>query len=83
MKTTNDLILRPIALSINGESQPPLINAGSVSNKGFEAVLSYKSNSSNDFKYGVDLNFSTYKNNVESLDTESNFLLNGVSITKI
>ena len=82
MKTTNDLILRPIALSINGESQPPLINAGSVSNKGFEAVLSYKSNSSNDFKYGVDLNFSTYKNNVESLDTESNFLLNGVSITK-
>ena len=82
MKTTNDLILRPIALSINGESQPPLINAGSVSNKGFEAVLSYKSKSSNDFKYGVDLNFSTYKNNVESLDTESNFLLNGVSITK-
>ncbi|MFV5701761.1 SusC/RagA family TonB-linked outer membrane protein [Flavobacterium sp. XS2P12] len=81
-KTTNDLILRPIALSINGESQPPLINAGSVSNKGFEAVLSYKSNSKNDFKYGVDLNFSTYKNNVESLDTESNFLLNGVSITK-
>ncbi|KAB1156946.1 SusC/RagA family TonB-linked outer membrane protein [Flavobacterium luteum] len=82
VKTTNDLILRPIALSINGESQPPLINAGSVSNKGFEAVLSYKSNPKNDFKYGVDLNFSTYKNNVESLDTESNFLLNGVSITK-
>ena len=81
-KTTNDLILRPIALSINGESQPPLINAGSVSNKGFEAVLSYKSNPKNDFKYGVDLNFSTYINNVESLDTESNFLLNGVSITK-
>lgn len=82
IKTTNDLILRPIALSINGESQPPLINAGSVSNKGFEAVLSYKSNPKNDFKYGIDLNFSTYKNNVESLDTESNFLLNGVSITK-
>ncbi|MFV8465770.1 SusC/RagA family TonB-linked outer membrane protein [Flavobacterium sp. LB1P62] len=82
IKTTNDLILRPIALSVNGESQPPLINAGSVSNKGFEAVLSYKSNPANDFKYGVDLNFSTYKNNVESLDTESNFLLNGVSITK-
>jgi TonB-linked SusC/RagA family outer membrane protein len=82
IKTTNDLILRPIALSINGESQPPLINAGSVSNKGFEAVLSYKSNPKNDFKYGIDLNYSTYENNVESLDTESNFLLNGVSITK-
>src|SRR3970282_1505262 len=64
IKTTNDLILRPIALSINGESQPPLINAGSVSNKGFEAVLSYKSNSKNDFKYGADLNFSPYINTV-------------------
>lgn len=82
IKTTNDLILRPIALSINGESQPPLINAGSVSNKGFEAVLSYKSDTSKDFKYGADFNFSTYKNNVESLDTDSNFLLNGVSITQ-
>lgn len=82
IKTTKDLILRPIALSINGESQPPLINAGSVSNKGFETILSYKSNPSNAFKYGIDLNFSTYKNNVESLDTDSNFLLNGVSITK-
>lgn len=82
IKTTNDLILRPIALSINGESQPPLINAGSVSNKGFEAVLSYKSNPTKDFKYGIDLNYSMYKNNVESLDTESNFLQNGVSRTE-
>ncbi|POY41164.1 hypothetical protein C3L50_01160 [Flavobacterium alvei] len=82
IKTTNDLILRPIAMSINGESQPPLINAGSVSNKGFEAVLSYKSNPAKDFKYGIDFNYSMYDNNVESLDTDSNFLLNGVSITK-
>ncbi len=82
VKTTNDLILRPIAMSINGESQPPLINAGSVSNKGFEAVLSYKSNPVKDFKYGIDFNYSMYDNNVESLDTESNFLLNGVSITR-
>lgn len=82
VKTTNDLILRPIALAINGESQPPLINAGSVKNKGFEAVLSYKSNPAKDFRYGIDLNYSMYDNNVESLDTDSNFLLNGVSITQ-
>jgi TonB-linked SusC/RagA family outer membrane protein len=82
IKDTDDLILNPIALSISGESQPPTINAGSVTNKGFEAVLSYQSASSGDFTYGIDLNFSTYKNNVESLDTDSNFLLNGVSITR-
>lgn len=83
IKNTDDLILNPIALSISGESQPPTINAGSVSNKGIEAVLSYQSPRSGDFTYGIDLNFATYKNNVESLDTESNFLLNnGVAITR-
>lgn len=83
VKTTNDLILNPIALSVTGESTPPTINAGSVSNKGFETVLSYKNKSENSFKYGLDVNFAMYKNNVESLDSDSNFLLNnGVAITQ-
>ncbi|MCI9845489.1 SusC/RagA family TonB-linked outer membrane protein [Flavobacterium pectinovorum] len=83
IKTTDDLILNPIALAVSGESRPPTINAGSVSNKGFEAVLSYKDKIKNDFTYGIDLNLSQYKNKVESLDTESNFLLNNsISITK-
>lgn len=83
VKTTKDLILNPIALSVTGESTPPTINAGSVSNKGFETVLSYKNKSDKAFKYGVDLNFSKYKNNVESLDSDANFLLNnGVAITQ-
>ncbi len=82
-KTTNDLILQPIATTINGESDTPFINAGSVRNKGFEAVLSYKNQTKNDFKYGIDINFSQYKNNVESLDTDANFLLNnGIAITQ-
>jgi TonB-linked SusC/RagA family outer membrane protein len=82
VKTTDNLILTPIALAVAGESTPPTINAGSVSNKGVETVLSYKSDSANEFVYGVDLNFSKYENNVESLDSDSNFLLNGVSITQ-
>lgn len=82
-KTTDNLILNPVALAINGESTPPTINAGSVSNIGFESVLSYKNKSSNSFKYGIDLNISKYKNNVESLDSDANFLLNnGVAITQ-
>ncbi|MXO04437.1 TonB-dependent receptor [Flavobacterium sp. HBTb2-11-1] len=83
IKTTDDLILNPIALAVSGESRPPTINAGSVSNKGYEVVLSYKDKIKDDFNYGVDFNLSQYKNNVESLDTESNFLLNNsISITK-
>ena len=82
-KRTNDLILQPIALGINGESTPPLINAGEVSNKGYEFVLGYQDNIDNEFKYGVNFNFASYKNNVESLDTDNNFLLNNaISITR-
>ena len=83
-KRTNSLILQPIAQAITGESDPPTINAGEVSNIGFEAVLSYQNDAKNDFVYGIDLNIAQYKNNVESLDTDNNFLLNsGVAITQV
>ncbi len=82
IKTTDNLILTPLAMAAAGESTPPTINAGTVSNKGVETVLSYKSNPTNSFTYGVDLNFSKYENNVESLDSDANFLRKGVSITK-
>lgn len=82
-KRTRKLILQPIAQAITGESDPPTINAGEVSNIGFEGVLSYRSDRKNDFSYGIDLNLSHYRNNVESLDTDNNFLLNsGVAITQ-
>ncbi|WP_412561425.1 SusC/RagA family TonB-linked outer membrane protein [Winogradskyella sp. MIT101101] len=82
-KRTKNLLLQPIALAINGESTAPLINAGEVSNKGFEFVLSYRSKTREDFNFGVDFNFSQYENNVESLDTDNNFLLNNsISITR-
>lgn len=82
-KRTTNLLLQPIALSINGEATPPLINAGEVSNKGFEAVLSYQNKRLNEFQFGIDLNFAQYENNVESLDTDNNFLLNNsISITR-
>ncbi|MDR9456820.1 MAG: TonB-dependent receptor [Salegentibacter sp.] len=82
-KRTNNLILQPIAQAITGESDPPTINAGEVSNIGFESVLSFQSKRDKNFTFGADLNFSHYKNNVESLDTDNNFLLNSaVAITQ-
>lgn len=81
-KRTTDLILQPIPQAINGEAEPPFINAGEVSNIGFEAILSYRNRGEGELRYGIDLNFSQYENNVESLDTDNNFLLNGVSITR-
>ena len=81
-KRTVDLLLQPIALAIYGEADPPIVNAGEISNKGFEFVIGYKNSRKSDLKYGIDFSFSHYKNNVESLDTDNNFLINGVSITR-
>lgn len=91
-KTTNDLIVQPISQAISGESLPPFINAGNVKNSGFEIVAGIvgggSSNNSNtkhgdSLKWGVDFNLARVKNEVTSLDTEGNFLLNngGLSLT--
>ncbi len=65
-KNTTDILL-PINLpSVVGNVQPTILNAGEVSNKGFEFSLNY-SNSDNEFKYSINANFATLENNVEKL----------------
>lgn len=81
-KRTSDLILQPISLSVVGEAAAPVINAGEVSNKGYEMVISYNNQNYNGLHFQADANFSQYKNNVESLGDGQNFLLNNtMSIT--
>ncbi len=65
-KNTTDILL-PISLpSVVGNVQPTILNAGEVSNKGFEFSLNYR-NSENEFKYNINANFATLSNNVEKL----------------
>ncbi len=65
-KITSDILL-PIGLpSVVGDVQPTILNAGEVSNKGFEFSLNYR-NSDNEFKYSINANFATLNNNVEKL----------------
>jgi len=65
-KVTSDILL-PISLpSIVGNVSPTIVNAGEVSNKGFEIALDYK-NKAGAFKYGISANAATVKNNVEKL----------------
>lgn len=66
VKNTIDILL-PIGLpSIVGNVAPTIVNAGEVSNKGFEFSLNYR-NSFNEFKYNINANIATLKNNVEKL----------------
>jgi TonB-dependent starch-binding outer membrane protein SusC len=65
-KNTYDILL-PISLpSIVGNVSPTIVNAGDVSNKGFELALDYK-NRAGGFKYSVNANMATVRNNVEKL----------------
>ena len=66
VKKTSDILL-PISLpSVVGNVSPTIVNAGSVSNKGFEAALNYKNNRG-DFNYGINANAATVRNMVEKL----------------
>lgn len=67
-KKTTDMLLRvPVTLSA-GLDYAPMVNAGSVSNKGVEFVVNYRNNIEK-FRYEVGFNISYIKNKVESLGT--------------
>jgi TonB-linked SusC/RagA family outer membrane protein len=65
-KLTSDILL-PISLpSIVGNVSPTIVNAGEVSNKGFEVALDYRKREGT-FKYSINANAATVRNNVEKL----------------
>jgi TonB-linked SusC/RagA family outer membrane protein len=66
IKNTTDILL-PISLpALVGNVQPTIVNAGEVSNKGFEVQLGYR-NDAGRFTYGINANAATVRNNVEKL----------------
>ncbi|NDV17345.1 SusC/RagA family TonB-linked outer membrane protein [Muricauda sp. TY007] len=49
------------------DAAPPYVNLGSIENTGVDATLSYSDQTDSGFSYGIDLNFSHYKNEVVDL----------------
>lgn len=83
-KNTSDLLLQVVQPSVLGEAGSTLFfNAGDMTNKGIDLGLSYKSNRSGDFNYGIGFTFSAYRNEVTKLNNEDNFILEGVSYTGV
>ena len=65
-KNTTDILL-PISLpAVVGDVDPTIVNAGEVSNKGFEVALAFR-DAGPRFSYGITANAATLKNNVEKL----------------
>jgi TonB-dependent starch-binding outer membrane protein SusC len=66
VKNTSDILL-PISLpSIAGNVSPTIVNAGDVSNKGYELGLNFR-NSGGPFNYSISGNLGTVTNRVEKL----------------
>ncbi len=82
VKNTTDILL-PIGLpSIVGNVAPTIVNAGEVSNKGFELSVNYR-NSDKEFKYSVNANLGTLTNNVEKLHPNVPSLIGQVTKTEV
>jgi len=82
VKNTSDILL-PIGLpNIVGDVSPTIVNAGEVSNKGFEFSLNFRE-SIKEFKYSLNANLGTVINNVEKLHPNVPRLVGSVSRTEI
>ncbi|MGB5821275.1 MAG: TonB-dependent receptor [Saonia sp.] len=80
-KRTEDLLVRPPVSGILGAAAPgsgvPVVNAGTVENKGFEFAIAYRSDSSKDFSYNVSYNVTFLDNEVISVNNGVGFIPGG------
>jgi TonB-linked SusC/RagA family outer membrane protein len=66
LKRTDGMLVRPTIPYIAGLRTSPMVNGGSIENRGIELVLNYKQNVGR-FNSNLGFNFSTYDNKVLSL----------------
>lgn len=77
VKENSDVLLQvPIPLSTGASGNSPYINAGQITNKGFEASLSY-SDSREDFSYRITGTLASMDNEVDFLGTGSQQIFGG------
>lgn len=70
-KRTNDILMQtPIPLTM-GNLSAPYVNAGKVSNKGFEALIAYRKNFENGLQLRTSLNLSHIVNKITDLNGAS------------
>jgi TonB-dependent starch-binding outer membrane protein SusC len=67
-RNTTDMLYQVAIPAINGYADAPSINIGDMSNNGYDIEVGYNNKAmGGDFRYGIALNFSHYKNKIEKL----------------
>ncbi|UII31681.1 TonB-dependent receptor [Fulvivirga ulvae] len=81
VKRTEDLLLQPQVSGLLGSGAPgsaaPFINAGTIENRGFEFIVGYSGEISNDVQFSVNYNLSTLTNETVELANGVDFIPGG------
>ena len=67
IKDVKDMLIQPAYLASRGEGGASWLNGPSLRNHGLEITLGYRNETSNGFKYNVQLNMDYFRNRVTSL----------------
>jgi len=80
-RRTEDLLVSPPVSGILGASAPgsgsPVVNAGTVENRGFEFAIGYDENIGEDFSFGINYNVTFLDNEVISVNNGVGFIPGG------
>jgi len=72
-RTVNDLLYGPQIPAAAGAASPPIVNIGTMENKGFDFSVGYKSQLTGKFQWEIELIGSHYKNEIVKIDGVSDF----------
>ncbi len=67
-RVTTDMLLQVPITFAAGDARAPSFNVGQVTNEGIDLALNF-SDQKGDFSYSIGANFSTYRNNIDALNT--------------
>ncbi|WP_227472045.1 TonB-dependent receptor [Parabacteroides bouchesdurhonensis] len=79
-RDTRDMLVQVPNPTSLGFPNTPWVNAGSISNKGFEVSVGYDGKAGKDFVYHINANVSTYKNKVKDLGSDASIPGTGVHL---
>ena len=84
VRTTDDILLQSnVGLPPSAGLSPPVLNVGSVENRGWDVALDWQDGNSNGFVYGVNFNVSDYINEVTYLGDGIDELPPGHTIVRV
>ncbi len=78
-KDIKDLLIRPKILATYGGATAAFINAGNITNKGFDFNVTYHGNIGSDLKFDLTGNITAYKSRVVSLPPDQKYIIKNSS----